>query len=111
MTGDSPAAELDALLGHAALRGRWPEGFTSDDVLAALTSLGHVDLEVRDVAGGTETRFVCRLQLRDAVAGGLRVEAATLTAAMLRCLIEAESELATEVARGLRALGELLGGA
>ena len=37
----TPAAvELDALLGHPALRGRWTEGFTSDDVLDRVEQFG-----------------------------------------------------------------------
>jgi hypothetical protein len=36
-------------------------------------------------------------------------EGRTLTAAALRCLIEAEADVAAEVARGLEALGDLLG--
>ena len=108
----SPAvAELDALLCDPALRGRWPEGFTVDDVLAELMLLGHIAIDVRDdVAYSLDALpFACRLELHDA--GAIFGEGRTLTAAALRCLIEAEADLATEVARGLDALGDLLGDA
>ncbi len=103
------AAELDALLCDPALRGRWPEGFTVDDVLAALMMLGRVAVDVRDDLSysGDALPFACRLELNDA--GAIFGEGRTLTAASLRCLIEAEAELAGQVARGLDALGELLG--
>jgi hypothetical protein len=105
------AAELDALLCDPALRGRWPEGFTADDVLAELMMIGRVALDVRDdfAYSGDVLPFACRLELHDA--GAIFGEGRTLTAAALRCLIEAESDLATEVARGLDALGDLLGDA
>lgn len=102
------AAELDALLCDPALRGRWPEGFTVDDVLVELMLLGRVAIDVRDVLGDA-LPFACRLELHDA--GAIFGEGRTLTAAALRCLIEAEADLATEVARGLDALGDLLGDA
>jgi hypothetical protein len=103
------AAELDAILCDPALRGRWPEGFTVDDVLAELMMLGRVAIDVRDdVAYSLDALpFACRLELHDA--GAIFGEGRTLTAAALRCLIEAEADLATEVARGLDALGDLLG--
>jgi hypothetical protein len=103
------AAELDALLCDPALRGRWPEGFTVDDVLAELMMLGRVAIDVRDESAysGDALPFACRLELheRSAIFG----EGRTLTAATLRCLIEAEADLAVQVARGLAALGDLLG--
>jgi len=102
----SPAeAELDVLLRDPVLRGRWPEGFTVDDVLIELLLLGRVAIDIRDVLGEA-LPFACRLELRDA--GAVFGEGRTLTAAALRCLIEAEDDLATEVARGLDALGDLL---
>ena len=103
------AAELDAILCDPALRGRWPEGFTVDDVLFELMLLGHVAIDVRDDVSyaGDALPFACRLELHDA--GAIFGEGRTLTAAALRCLIEAEADLATEVARGLDALGDLLG--
>jgi hypothetical protein len=110
VSGDSPAAvELDVLLGDPALAGRWPGGFTGDDVLDELTSLGVIGLDVRDGRDGA--RFVCRLALRDGGAGAISGAGRSLTAAALRCLIDAEAELAAEVARGLRSLGRLLEGA
>jgi len=102
----SPAeAELDVLLRDPGLRGRWPEGFTVDDVLLELLRLGRVAIDVRDMLGDA-LPFACRLELRDA--GAVFGEGRTLTAAALRCLIEAEDDLATEVARGLDAFGDLL---
>src|ERR687895_532513 len=65
----SPAlAELDALLCDPALRGRWPEGFTVDDVLAELMTLGRVAIDVRDDLSysGDALPFACRLELHDA---------------------------------------------
>ena len=101
------AAELDELLGHPALRGRWPEGFTSDDVLDQLTQIGRLTIDVRD--DDTAARFTCRLELRGEESLGASFGAGrSLTAAALRCLMEAEAELDSEVARGLDALGELL---
>jgi hypothetical protein len=103
------AAELDAILCDPALRGRWPEGFTVDDVLAELMLLGHVAIDVRDdvTYAGDTLPFACRLELSDA--GAIFGEGRTITAAALRCLIEAESDIAGEVARGLDAIGDLLG--
>jgi hypothetical protein len=104
------AAELDELLGHPALRGRWPQGFTSDDVLDVLTVIGRLTIDVRD--DDAAARFACRLELRGEDAVGASFGAGrTLTAAALRCLIEAEADLDAEVARGLAALGDLLEGA
>ena len=102
------AAELDALLRHPGLRGRWPDGFTADDVLLELMLLGRVALDVRDdpTYSADVLPFACRLELHDA--GAIFGEGRTLTAAALRCLIEADDDLATEVARGLDALGDLL---
>ena len=102
------AAELDALLCDPALRGRWPEGFTVDDVLAELLLLGRVVLDVRDdlAYSGDALPFACRLELHDA--GAIFGEGRTLTAASLRCLIEAECDLTQQVARALDALGDLL---
>jgi hypothetical protein len=78
-------------------------------VLAELMMLGRVALEVRDdlTYSGDALPFACRLELHDA--GAIFGEGRTLTAAALRCLIEAESDLAHEIARGLDALGDLLG--
>jgi hypothetical protein len=114
VNGDSPAgAELDALLGHSALSGRWPAGFTADDVLAELMTLGRITIDVRaDLpcpGDDLPPSFACRLELRDEEIGAIFGEGHSLTAAALRCLIEAEADLAAEVERGLGELRELLG--
>jgi hypothetical protein len=101
------AAELDQLLGHRALHGRWPGGFTSDEVLDDLMALGLIAIEVRE--HDPERRFACRLELRGERAGEVRGAGRSLTAATLRCLIEAEADLAAEVERGLGELRDLLG--
>ncbi len=101
------AAELDAVLSDPVLRGRWPEGFTVDDVLAELMLLGRVGVDVRVAGDGPP--FACRLELHDESA--IFGVGQTLTAASLRCLIEAEHDLEHEVARGLDALLDLLGDA
>jgi hypothetical protein len=103
------AAELDELLGHPALRGRWPEGFTSDDVLDELFAIGRLAVDVRD--DDEAARFTCRLELRHDGVGASFGAGRSLTAAALRCLMEADAELAAEVQRGIDALGELLEGA
>ena len=106
-------AELEMLLGHPALAGRWPDGFTGDDVLADLMALGRISIKVRDdvpyAGDDIPPRFACRLELREDAPGAISGNGHSLTAAGLRCLIEAESDLAAEVERGLGALGELLG--
>jgi hypothetical protein len=111
--GDSlAAAELHVLLGHPTLAGRWPKGFTSDDVLDALRRLGRIGIDVRDElpsSAGSPPAFACTLELRDESVGAVFGEGHSLTAAALRCLIEAEVELAAEVERGLSALRDLLG--
>jgi len=104
----TPAAvELDELLGHPALRGRWPGGFTSDDVLDALVAIGRLAVDVRD-DDDDSVRFTCRLELRHEGVGASFGVGRSLTAAALRCLLEADAELTAEVERGLDALGELL---
>ena len=77
------AAELDELLGHPALRGRWPRGFTSDDVLDELAVRPAHD-RVRD--DDTAARFTCRVSSARA-AGASFGAGRSLTAAALRCLI------------------------
>ena len=104
------AAELDALLGDPALRGRWPSGFTSDDVLDDLAALGRVVVDVRGHADGPLPPFTCRLELRSASISAVFGEGRSMAAAALRCLIEAEADLAIQVARGFEALDELLDG-
>jgi hypothetical protein len=110
VSGNSPAAaELDALLGHAAFKGRWPQGFTSDDVLEELVAFGRLSVDVRE--DDPAARFMCRIEARDESVGALSGCGRSLTAAALRCLLGAEAELAAEVERGLAELGELLEGA
>ena len=105
----SPAvAELDALLSDPSLRRRWPQGFTSDDVLDELTLLGHVVVGVRESPPGRVPPFTCRLQLADPGLGAVFGAGLSLTAAALRCLAEAEDDLSDEVLRGLAELGDLL---
>ena len=113
MNGDSTAAaELRVLLGHPTLAGRWPLGFTSDDVFDALRRLGRIGIDVRDALPADDAAtpaFACTLELRDEAAGAIFGEGHSLTAAALRCMIEAEAEVAAEVERGLGALRDLLG--
>ena len=90
---------------RSAAAGR--EGFTSDDVLDELTLLGRVVVDVRDAPTPARCRrspagWSCATPARSFGEGR------SLTAAALRCLIEAEDDLAAEVARGLDALGDLL---
>jgi hypothetical protein len=105
------AAELDDLLAHPALHGRWPDGLTTDDVLAELMALGRIGLDVRD---GTPLqddprRFTCRVELRDEPHGFVEAEGRTLTAAAIRCLIEAEADLRCAIEQALERFSELLG--
>jgi hypothetical protein len=113
VNGESPAAaELHVLLGHPTLAGRWPQGFTSDDVLDALRRLGRIGIDVRDALPALDAAtpaFACTLELRDEAAGAIFGEGHSLTAAALRCMIEAEAEVAAEVERGLGELRDLLG--
>jgi hypothetical protein len=112
VNGESPAAaELHVLLGHPTLAGRWPQGFTSDDVLDALRALGRIRIDVRDGLPDevAAPAFACTLELRDETAGAIFGEGHSLTAAALRCMIEAEAEVAAEVERGLGELRDLLG--
>ena len=104
----SAAAELDTLLCDPSLRRRWPQGFTSDDVLDELTLLGQVMVAVRESPAAGVPPFTCRLAPREPGAGVVLGGGLSLTAAALRCLIEAEDGLAGEVARGLADLGDLL---
>jgi hypothetical protein len=105
------AAELDALLRRAAVAGRWPDGFTTDDVLGELMTLGRVRIDVRDaapLARDGAVRFCCVLELRDEPAGSITGEGRTLTAAALRCLLDADAEVRAEMERVLDRFGELL---
>ena len=106
------AAELELLLAEPGLRGRWPAGFTTDDVLRELTALGRVRLDVRDAAEPANDdphRFACRLELRNEPAGSVDGAGRTLTAAALRCLLEADAEVRAEMDRVLARFGDLLG--
>ncbi len=102
------AAELDTLLSDPSLRRRWPHGFTSDDVLDELTLLGHVVVAVREAPPARVPPFTCRLELHEPGAGAVFGGGLSLTAAALRCLVEAEDEFAGEVQRGLADLADLL---
>ena len=90
------------------LQCRFPAGPTTDEVLAALSELGRVHVDVTD--GDPAPRYCCRLttpgQPEDATIG----EGLTLTAAALRCLLEAEDDVSLSVRRGLDAIDCLLGG-
>ena len=113
MTSDPlAAAELDGLLRDPALAARWPDGFTTDDVMAELLALGRVELAVGDAAPRSHDdpgRFACRLELRDEPAGAVRGQGRTLTAAALRCLLEAEADLRSALEVAFARFGELLG--
>ena len=97
---DEAARELDRLLRGPMLLQRWPDGLTTDDLLAALGDLGTLALgapcEVRP-------RYRCRLVLKDG-SGECLGRGLTLTAAALRCLLEAEAEIAALAAEGLAEL-------
>ena len=106
MNPDVAAAhELDLLLREPAIRLRWPDGLTGDDVLGALTELGRLRLE----APGEQPCFRCRLVLQETDGGSCSGHGLTLTAAALRCLLEAEADLAAVVAEGLARLELHLG--
>ena len=97
---DEAARELDRLLRGPVLLRRWPDGLTTDDLLAALGELGTLALgdpsEVRST-------YRCRLVLNDG-SGSCVGNGLTLTAAALRCLLEAEAEIAALAAEGLAEL-------
>ena len=101
MNSDVAAShELDLLLREPAIRLRWPEGLTGDDVLGALSDLGRLQLE----APGEKPCYRCLLMLHETGGGSCWGDGLTLTAAALRCLLEAEAELAAVVAEGLARL-------
>ena len=104
--------ELDALLADPRVRARWPGGLTTDEVLAALYDIGELQLALReraeDGAARVTAEYAVVIALRDTSAGRVTGRGRTLTAAALRCLLEAEADLADEVRRGLAALGDLL---
>ena len=97
MHGDDAARELDRLLRGPVLLARWPDGLTTDEVLAALAELGRVALVAP--AEGLE-RYRCSLVLHDG-AGSCSGTGQTLTAATVRCLLEAEEGIAALAADGI----------
>lgn len=100
MHGNDAARELDRLLRGPVLLARWPDGLTTDDVLGALTELGRVAL----VAPSEELeRYRCSLVLPDG-AGSCSGTGLTLTAAAVRCLLEAEEGIAALAADGIEEL-------
>jgi hypothetical protein len=103
------AAELDELLAHPGLAGRWPDGFTTDDVLLELTTLGRVRVDVPAGALG-EAGYGCRLELDDDPHGSATGRGRTLTAAALRCLLDAEHDLRAAIDDAIERFGDLLGG-
>jgi hypothetical protein len=100
MPGADADHELEMLLTGGVLLERWPHGLTTDDVLAALAELGRLVLGAP--AEGRE-RYRCSLTLHGD-AGGCSGTGMTLTAAALRCLLEAEEGIAALAADGLAAL-------
>lgn len=105
-------AELESVLADPRLHGRWTDGFTTDDVLAALHEIGRLRLGVRegepDACGRAVTEYAVVVVLRDESDGRATGRGLSLTAAALRCLLEAEGDLADEVRRGLASLDDLL---
>ena len=100
MHGDDARRELDRLLRGPVLLERWPDGLTTDDVLGALAELGRLAL----VAPSEELeRYRCSLVLHDG-AGRCSGSGLTLTAAAVRCLLEAEEGIAALAADGLAEL-------
>lgn len=106
------AAELESLLADPRLQGRWRGGFTTDDVLAELHRIGRVRLGIRDGAldaeGIPSPEYAVALVLRGESDGRVLGKGRTLTAAAVRCLLEAEADLADEVLRGLASIDDLL---
>jgi hypothetical protein len=105
MHGEDARRELVGLLRGDVLLGRWPDGLTTDDVLGALSELGR--LELAAPSEGRE-RFRCSLTLH-ADGGGCSGTGLTLTAAAVRCLLEAEEGIAALAADGLAELQRSLG--
>ena len=105
MHGDDAGRELVRLLKGPVLLERWPDGLTTDDVLGALSELGRLSL-----AAPTEEleRYRCSLFLHDG-AGRCSGSGLTLTAAAVRCLLEAEEGIAALAAGGLGELQRSLG--
>jgi len=94
---EEAARELDRLLRGPLLLERWPDGLTTDDLLAALGELGTLTL---GAPGEGRPSYRCRLVLHDG-SGGCAGSGLTLTAAALRCLLEAEADIAALAAEGL----------
>lgn len=104
--------ELHTLLADPVVRHRWPAGLTTDQVLEELHALGRLHLRVHEGApdgGGRPTsRYTCAVELREGTIGIAVGRGRTLTAAALRCLVDAEVELGEEVRRGLRDIRDML---
>ena len=100
MHGHDAARELDRLLRGPVLLARWPDGLTTDDLLGELAELGQLAL----VAPAEDSaRFRCSLVLHDG-AGSCSGTGLTLTAAAVRCLLEAEEGIAALAADGIAEL-------
>ena len=100
MDGDDAGRELERLLKGPVLLARWPGGLTTDDVLGALSELGRITL----AAPSEELeRYRCSLALHDG-AGRCSGSGLTLTAAAVRCLLEAEEGIAALAADGIAEL-------
>ena len=98
MTGQELALlELDTLLDEPAVRSHWPSGLTTDDVLGELHAIGPAHIRVHEGApdedGRPTARYTCAVELGDGSLGIAVGRGRTLTAAALRCLLDAEAEL------------------
>ena len=100
MHGDDARRELELLLRGPVLLARGPEGLTTDDVLGALSELGRIALVA---PSGDQRRYRCSLALHDG-AGSCSGTGLTLTAAAVRCLLEAEEGIAALAADGIAEL-------
>jgi hypothetical protein len=113
MTGHELAAlELETLLAEPSIRARWPAGLTTDEVLVEIHAIGRPHIRIHDSSldpsGRPTARYICAVHLREDTAGMAVGRGRSLTAAAIRCLLDAEAELGEEVRRGLDALGDLL---
>ncbi len=113
MTGRELARlELDGILDDPSVKEQWPFGLTTDDVLTALHAIGRAHLRIHegmpDGEGRPTVRYTCAVELREGSAGIAIGRGRSLTAAALRCLVDAEAELSDEVRRGLQAFSDLL---
>jgi hypothetical protein len=104
---DAARRELEELLCGPVLLERWPDGLTTDDVLAALAELGTLAL---GAPCDDRPRYRCRLLLHDG-SGGCAASGLTLTAAAVRCLLEAEADISAHAAAGMLELQRHLGAA